>query len=403
MARIRFKKLKVNWKQFFNYVLLILLSSGILLTFLIALPLTERLSDIQAFDLNIADEFWSKEYILDLKSEENSDIRKTKSVLFKRLNDYGVEEVSIYQEDSQLRVVVEATKPQDYVEELIRNPYRYSIVTRKEEIDFEDEENQLAPYLEENYDETLFDTKVFRNIYITELPNSSGGKSYFGIAKLWPGKLGEFKSFLQEYKEKYVGVNIDGFVTPVYIPDDTIFAIPLSDDKGRIEIMDILYNSGNIPISYELKEQKDLEVKRLSMDYIQITIALFVSIIAIYLYLYFSKTYSADLILRSLFTTLLSLAIFLLVLKIRALPIHTFIILIDAVILIALTNIVQQNDESRISVSVVALIIATIFSILGIGYLKILGSHLMLLSATAFLSVEIGNLYIDKVSNYLKK
>lgn len=139
------------------------------------------------------------------------------------------------------------------------------------------------------------------------------------------------------------------------------------------------------------------------MDYIQITIALFVSIIAIYLYLYFSKTYSADLILRSLFTTLLSLAIFLLVLKIRALPIHTFIILIDAVILIALTNIVQQNDESRISVSVVALIIATIFSILGIGYLKILGSHLMLLSATAFLSVEIGNLYIDKVSNYLKK
>lgn len=403
MARIRFKKTKISWGQFFNYVLLIILSSTILLTFLIALPLTEKLSDIQAFDLNITDSFWSKEYTLDVKDADKSDIRRTKSVIFKRLNDYRVEEVSIYQEDSQLRIVVKTTKSKEYVEELIKNPYRYSIVTRKEEVDFEDEENQLAPYLEENYNETQFDSKAFRNIYITELPNSGGGKSYFAIAKLWPNKSGEFKSFLQEYKDKYVGVNIDGFVTPVYIPDGTIFAIPLSSDKSRIDIIDILYNSGNIPITYELKEQRDIEVNLLNIDYIQISIALFVSIIAIYLYLYFSKMYSTDLILRSLFTTLLSLAIFLGFLKIGNLPVHTFIILIDAVILILITNILQQNDDSRITVSIVAFLIAIIFSTLGIGYLKIVATHLTFISATAFLSVEIGNFYIDKVTNYLKK
>ncbi len=369
MARIRFEKLKINWSQFFNYVLLIILSSSILITFLIALPLTEKISDIQAFDLNITDDFWSKEYILELNDAEKTDIRKTKNILFKRLNNYGVEEVSIYQEGTQLRIVIKTTKSETDVEELIKNPYRYSIVTRKEDINFEDEENQLAPYLEENYNETEFNAKSFRNIYVTELPNSSGEDSYFGIAKPWAHKSAEFKSFLQKYKDKYIGVKIDSFVTPIYISDGSILAIPLSSDENRMKIINILYNSGNIPISYEFKDSKDLEVNKMDINYIEITIALFVSIIAIYLYIFFTKLYSKDLLLRSMFTTLLSLTIFLTFLKISNLPIHTFIILIDAVILIIVTNIVAQNSESRIPVLASVLIIGVIFSLIGIGYL----------------------------------
>ena len=169
MKKLKFKKLKfnINWKSFFNYILLIFLTSLILLNFLIALPLTESIAEIRAFDLNIVDDYWSKEYILNLDTEDNSEINKTKNILFRRLNKYGVEESSIYQEDSTLRVVVKTSKSQTYVDELIRNPYQYKLVTRKDEIDFESEENTLAPYLAENYNETEFDASTFRNIYLS--------------------------------------------------------------------------------------------------------------------------------------------------------------------------------------------------------------------------------------------
>jgi hypothetical protein len=403
MKKIRFKKLKINWKKFLNYIFLIFLSSAILLTFLIALPLTEELTNVTAFDLNVANDFWSKEYILDVDSEEAADIRKTKNILFKRLNDYGVEEVSVSQQNDSLKVVVKTTKSQTYVDELVRNPYRYNIVTRKEDVDFDSEENQLAPYLEENYNETPFDASTFRNIYITELPSSSGEDAYFGIVKPWPHKTRNFKKFLEEYEGESVGVNIDGFVTPVQISDLSTFAIPISGEKDQVEAIDILYNSGIIPTSYEVLEQNTLEVNKVNINYIEVTIVLFVSIILLYIYIYFSKIYSTNMIFRSMFATLFSLAFFLTFLKFTAIPVHIFILIIDAILLIALTNMFEQNDESRLNILVGSMIIAVIFAFLGIGYLKVLGNHLIIISITSILSVIIGNFYINKVLEYFKK
>jgi hypothetical protein len=403
MRKIRFKKVKIKWGQFFNYLLLIILSSSILLSFLIALPLTEKLTDVVAFDLNVAEDYWSKEYILDLESEESKDITKTKNILFRRLNKYGVEEVSIKNESDFVTVVVKTTKSQTFVDELVRNPYRYSIVTRKEDVDFEDEENQLAIYLEENYEETKFDSTIFRSIHVTQLPDSSGEDSYFGIAKPWITKSREFYDFLSQYEGQYLGVNIDGFVTPVYITDPTVFAIPLSAQQDSIEAIDILYNSGTSPTNYEVTEQNTLSVNNFNIDYIEVTIALFVSIIAIYIYTYFTGIYNKSMILESLFTTLLSLALFLSFLKVSVIPIHIFILLIDAVVLIILSNIIQQNSESRNSVFVVGIFIGLIFNLLGIGYLKILGSHLVILTLVSYLAVAVGNLYINKVLSYFKK
>lgn len=403
MVRIRFKKVKINWSQFFNYVLLILLSSFLLLNFLIALPLTEKLTSVTAFDLNVIEEMWSKEYTLELESEDNSDIAKTKNILFKRLNQYGVEEVSISQEESTLRVVVKTSRPQTYVDELVRNPYRYSIVTRKEDVDFDDEENQLTPYLAENYNETKFDSTTFRQIYVTQLPDSSGNDSYFGIAKPWPNKSGEFREFLNEYQSEYIGVNIDGFVTPIYLSETTVFAIPLNADEQSVEAIDILYNSGRTPTTYQTSDQIVLESEEISIDYIEITIALFVSIIVIYLYTYFTNIYSRDEIMRSLFATLISLAAFLTFLKIKSVPVHSYILLVDAIFLILITNVINHNPESRNYILVGSFISALIFSLLGIGYLRILGGDLIIISLISFLSVTVGNYYINKIIAYFKK
>jgi hypothetical protein len=405
MRKIRFKKITIDWKQFFNYVFLIILSSSILLSFLIALPLTERLTDVVAFDLNVANEYWSKEYIIDLQSEEVSNIRKTKNILFKRLNNYNVEEVSITNTQDVITVVVKTTQPQTYVDELIRNPYQYSIVTRKEDIDFDDEENQLAPYLAENYNNTQFDTKTFRSIHVTQLPSSSGEDSYFGIAKPWPHKAPEFKNFLEKYQGEYVGVNIDGFVTPIFVTEETntVFAIPLNADKTGVEAIDILYNSGTIPTTYEVTAQNPIDVEQSRINYIEVTIALFISILAIYLYTYFTGIYDKDMVLRTLFTTLFALSLYLTFLKITLLPVHVFLLIIVAVLIIMLTKLIGQNHESRSSLLITGVIFSVVFNLLGIGYLKILGGHLLAITAISYLAVLIGNLYVNKVSEYFKK
>jgi preprotein translocase subunit SecD len=404
MRKIRFKKLTVSWDKFFNYLSLILLSSVILLTFLIALPLTEKLTDIAAFDLNVKQPFWAKEYFLELESNQANAINKTKNVLFRRLNDYGVEEISITETDELLKIYVKTTKPEEYVNELVKNPYRYNVVTRKEDVDFEDEENQLAPYLVENYNSTEFDYKTFRNIYVTQLPSSSGEDSYFGIAKPWPTKKTSFDKFLDKYTDKYVGVNIDGFVTPVYISSDTnIFAIPLSAQEDAIEAIDLLYNSGNIPTTYQIIEENSIGIESYDLNYIEITIAIFISILAIYTYIYFTKIYSKKMVIRSLFITLFSLAMLLTFFKISTIPINIFILTIDAIVLIILSNILQQNNESRINILVATLLIGIIFKFLGIGYLKLLGNHLIILSIILFISIFIGTLYINKINTYFKK
>ncbi len=410
MAKLRFKKIKINWKRvswskFFSYIFLILLSSIILLNFLIALPLTETLTDVVTFDLNIANDFWSKEYTLELGDANNADIQKTKNILFKRLNDYNIEEVSIYKKDTQLRIIIKTTQSQTYVDELIRSPYQYSIVTRKEDVNFEDEEEPLVPYLAENYNETQFSAKTFRTIYINELPNSSGEDSYFGIAKPWPTKSKDFNAFLKKHEGEYVGVNIDGFVTPVYIPENSsLFAIPISTaDQEGTRAINILYNSGNIPTSYELVEQNEIDVQNFNIDYIEITIAIFVSIILIYAYAFFTKIYSKDLIISSCFSTLLSLATFLTFLKISEKPIHVFMLIIYAILLITTTNTIQQNKESKLYVLIALSILGAIFHFLGIGYLKLLGQYVLIVSVISSLSVIVGDFYINKVSTYFKK
>ena len=351
----------------------------------------------------MADNILEKEYILDLESEDSKDISKTKNILFKRLNDYGVEEVSISENSSQLKITVRTTKGETYVDELIKNPYIYRLVTRKEDVDFDDTENPYAIYFADNYNDTQFDSTTFRNIYVTRLTNSSGEKSYFGLGKTWPTKSKAFKQFLQENENQYLGVDIDGFVTPVYISDPTIFAIPLTSDGESLEVIKILYNSGSMPTSYELLEENILQTENLDIDYVEVTIAVFVSIILIYLYLYFMKIYSADIILKSLFTTLFSLALLLAYLKISSISIQLSILIIDAVITIILTNAIQQNKESRDLIVISSLIFGILCYILGIGYFKILGNQLIIISVISFLSVAIGNFYINKVSIYFKK
>jgi len=70
----------------------------------------------------------------------------------------------------------------------------------------------------ENYNPTEFTGSSFRNILLTELKDGSGEYSYFAVFKLWLTNEKAFQNFLKTHEEETIGLEIDGFVTPYYVP-----------------------------------------------------------------------------------------------------------------------------------------------------------------------------------------
>ena len=117
-------KIKGNFKTLLNYITLVLVSSVLVAVILIALPLTEKISNEISFNLTTADsKYWSKEYILKLKTDNKNEVRDFENILYRRLKDFDVERVSIRkieteeEKSTNLKVVVNTSKDQKMVEQ----------------------------------------------------------------------------------------------------------------------------------------------------------------------------------------------------------------------------------------------------------------------------------------------
>ncbi len=415
MKKLKFKKIKIKQKSLnglFRYLFLIIISAAILATVLIALPLTERLSSSVAYDLvNKKDLYWSKEYELQLETEDSKeiqkDIEKTKSIIQKRLRLFGVEESSIsnYEQDGihSIRVSVQTSKSTDIVDTLIKSPFLLTIVTRKDDFNYEDQEDFLAPYLEENYNKTAFTRDEFRNIHITKLKNSSNEYSYFALFKTWPGK-NEWEKFVQDNAGETVGTSIDGFVTPVQIPtDQSLFAASVSaQDKEQAYMINILYNSGVIPLNYNTTNEISKTPDIAQTNYIKLTEGILITVVLIYAYLLLVEKTPKETLIKSGLSTVITVSAWIAYLKITETHVDIFLLSILIITLIALIRIITENTESRIVVTVLIALIASICSLLGSGYVKIFAFDLLTLMIVANISLSFCVWYIANIRKSLK-
>lgn len=399
-------KIKFNIKPVLNYVLIILVSAAIISSLLIALPLTEKLSDKVSFNLITKDSsYWSKEYILKLQTTDKKEINKTKEILFKRLRNYGVERVSIVQTEStdnttsSLRIVVNSSKDESLVGQLISNRFNYEIMTRKSDVDFDDEENPYAYIFSTNYDSTEWNYEDFRNIYITQLRNSEGNYSYFAIFKQWPKQEKDFLQFLKQYEEQYIGVSIDGYVSPFNVQKGTdIFALSLyTSGEEEASVTSILYNSGHIPVEYKLDSENSINPQIISVDYIRVTIGFAISIITAYLYLLIFKHSSKKILLRSFFSTILTLATYLTILKLYNIPVDTFLLTLEAIMISIIIKIVIDNKDSELYILISLLLIFGIVLFLGVGFMTVLAKDMIFLVILSKVCLLISEWYINKV------
>ena len=301
IPKFKFKKFHINLGETSRYIFTVIFSSVLLAVVLISLPLTEKVTSSATYDLvNKNSLYWSKEYTLELDTSksinEKNDIEKVKSILQKRLYKLGVEESfvnSFEKDDTQyIKITVQTTKDIQSVDSVINSPFIVNIVTRKDGIDFENQDEPLTPYLLENYDLTQFNRDSFRNIYITQLRNSSNEYSYFALFKTWPWDS-KWSTFLTDNAGQIVGVSIDEFVTPVQIPtDQSLFAVPISaTSKEEASIVSNMYNSGLMPMGYTISEEKNIPTNIAEIDYIKLTQGILVAVILIYLYLQIGRAH----------------------------------------------------------------------------------------------------------------
>ncbi len=404
---------KINVRYLLNYFIVIILTSLIFATVLIALPLTEKLSSRVTYDLNIkTDQYWAKEYTLELDftdvSNKEGVVDKVESVIYRRLSKFGVEKIdtnSYTKDDKQyITFLVQSSLYQPYVDDLIRSPFRLTVVTRNTETDFEDPENPYAVYLEESYIKTDFTKNSFRNVYVTKLKNSANEYSYFALFKAWPWNK-EWNDFLSNNQGQEVGLDIDGFVTPLQIPSSSplVFAVPVSTaDKQEAELVSILYNSGVVPVPYTVVDQQNLPIENIEGDYIKIIEGVILAVIVIYAYLLLVEKTKKRILVESALATVITISAWIAYLKISSTPVDIFLLAIEVLTMVAVLRITTENKESRIIVNVLLALVASLVAILGTGFTKIFASDLLALLILGIFSQEISIYYTNKVRKIVK-
>ena len=415
------KKIKINFGNLklgssFLYLAMILISSLVIVIGLISLPLTEKIKEDISYNLITKDNlYWEKEYTLELDTSDVAEIdkkkyiEKTKDILYRRLNKAGLEEVSIYEENSKenniLKVYVKTSENESFVDNLVENRFFVTVVTRKDNVDFDSEDNQYAYLFGENYNATEFTGSSFRNVFITKLKNSSGEYSYFAVFKTLITKEKAFQSFLNEHEEEYIGVSIDGFVTPYYVPanDPKTFAISISGEESQAELIDILYNSGEIPLSFTTSDTKYIDTTVPSFNYIQLSISILGSIVLVYIILLFVIKEDSKKISQSLFSTLLTFAGWITYLKLTSTPVDTWLLAMECILSAILIYILVHNKESQ--VPIVASLAASFFilMLLGIGYIKIFGKDMLLVLILCQFNIVFGKWYLDNMKKVIIK
>lgn len=415
------RKIKINFGNLklgssLLYLAMILISSLIIVIGLISLPLTEKIKEDISYNLITKDNlYWEKEYTLELDTSDVAEIdkkkyiEKTKDILYRRLNKAGLEEVSIYEENSKenniLKVYVKTSENESFVDNLVENRFFVTVVTRKDNVDFDSEDNQYAYLFGENYNATEFTGSSFRNVFITKLKNSSGEYSYFAVFKTWITKEKAFQSFLNEHEEEYIGVSIDGFVTPYYVPanDPKTFAISISGEESQAELIDILYNSGEIPLSFTTSDTKYIDTTVPSFNYIQLSISILGSIVLVYIILLFVIKEDSKKISQSLFSTLLTFAGWITYLKLTSTPVDTWLLAMECILSAILIYILVHNKESQVPIVTSLAASFFILMLLGIGYIKIFGKDMLLVLILCQFNVVFSKWYLDNMKRVMIK
>ena len=235
---------------------------------------------------------------------------------------------------------------------------------------------------------------------LTELKTTDNTYTYFAIFKPWVSKQADFTKLLDTYRGEYLGIDIDGFVSPYLVPleEQKIFAVPLNyQSEEDVEAINILYNSGIISTSYSLVTEENLEPQIIKVNYVGISIGFVVSLLLTYLSLVLLKHDDINMVKKALLASMLTICIYLSILKIFNIPVDTFLLPIVAILTFLLIKTLVVNLDSVIYIEIALITVFLIVKIVGYGYAEILASHLIWLVLLSKVSLIASEWYLNKL------
>ncbi len=383
--------------------------------FFISIPFTENYIAQYTYNLSLKSQLYSYErFKIELEDKGQSD--NYISIVKSRLTQAEIERFNIEKKDDEsIEVMTWSTKDQYMIQSLLSTDGSISVLTLKEEIDLNDENNIIAAYIEDSYDKTDINRDYFRRIIVRQSPTSQGGLAYFLVFKPTIDKQDEIEAFITNNQGKQIGINIFGYVTPYQVNGPDLVVGVGSDEKDKL-LSSAIFNTK--PIGTKItttSEETQSNVQPygffefINNNYSNLTaaFALLTVLVAIILGVLNKNKYRVSLIM--LFSTILTLSVWLAYLKITNSAIDLFTIIACGVVIIInnfASSLIKSIDArvikllAIIAITILAPLLVPLF-ITGVGFVDIIANKLIWVILLSEVILEFFKLYLQNLTIYL--
>ena len=383
--------------------------------FFISIPFTENYIAQYTYNLSLKSQLYSYErFKIELEDKGQSD--NYISIVKSRLTQAEIERFNIEKKDDEsIEVMTWSTKDQYMIQSLLSTDGSVAFMTLKEGIDLNDENNIIAAYIEDSYDKTGINRDYFRRIIVRQSPTSQGGLAYFLVFKPTIDKQDEIEAFITNNQGKQIGINIFGYVTPYQVNGPDLVVGVGSDEKDKL-LSSAIFNTK--PIGTKItttSEETQSNVQPygffefINNNYSNLTavFALLTVFAAIFLGVLNKKKYRVSLIM--LFSTILTLSIWLAYLKITNSAVDLFTIIVCGVVIIInnfASSLIKSIDArvikllAIIAITILAPLLVPLF-ITGVGFVDIIANKLIWVILLSEVILELFKLYLQNLTIYL--
>ena len=116
-----------------------------------------------------------------------------------------------------------------------------------------------------------------------------------------------------------------------------------------------------------------------------------------YSYLFITKQTQPPILLKSLLATTLTISIYLSFLKIARIPIDTFLLPLETILVVIIAKVLSENKDSNFYIEIILLLTLTATIFLGNGFVSIIAQDMLMLTALTKLCMVISGWYINKI------
>ena len=135
----------------------------------------------------------------------------------------------------------------------------------------------------------------------------------------------------------------------------------------------------------------------IKLDHIKLTLSFGIAIITTYLYLLLFKHRSKKTLITSFLTTLLTITFSLSYLKLSHIPIDTFLLAVQLILISIFILAIVENRDAELLLVIGGVVVFGIIALLGTGFLSLFAQAMIALIAFSRLAYLLIDWYLDNI------